>query len=78
MSENNKQNATIALVVSGISAVVFFAGLVIVVADFNQSANAVGITLTLLGGMLLLGSYLITKYYLRKMRLSERFERDDS
>jgi len=68
--ENNRKNASVALTAAGISAVIFFAGLIIVVLDIDPSINTLGVALTLFGGMLLLGGYLFLKYYLRKIRTS--------
>jgi Na+-translocating ferredoxin:NAD+ oxidoreductase RnfE subunit len=67
--KKNVNNARLALWVMIISTVVFSAGLLMNVANFNSTYNAIGVVFVGLGGLCLVGGYAV-----RRMSKSKKVE----
>jgi len=72
--EEKKNAAKIALIVVWVSAIIFFAGLVIFLGNFSDEMNSVATSIAIIGGFLLLGSYLILKYQMHAVKMFQEID----
>lgn len=66
--EESKKNVNLSLAAMYISAAIFVTGMLLVVLNAGENTNHIGLGISFFGGVLLLGSYLIMKHSLRKVK----------